>query len=82
MNVPEVVITDVLKTKIEGSDKPTLVTVPLLVPPVEAAIVIVPLPFVMVMFDPAVSVDFVNEPVELLPIKSCPSVYEVFPVPP
>ena len=69
-NVPEDVIDEVDVIKKEGTDKPTLVTVPPLVPPVEAEIVMLPFPFVMVTFVPAVRVDFVREPVELLPINN------------
>ena len=41
-----------------------------------------PFPFVIEMFDPAVNVAFVNVFPDELPMRSCPSVYDVCPVPP
>lgn len=58
----------------------TEVTVPLLPP--EAAIVIAPEPFVIEMPEPAVRVALDSVLPVLLPINSCPSVKEVWPVPP
>ena len=57
----------------------TLVTVPLA--PV-AAMVIEPLPFVMLIPDPAVNVALVSVLPVVLPISSWPLVYVVWPVPP
>ena len=60
-------------------DAATEVTEP---PPAVDAMVMPPALFVMVMPDPAVRVAFVSVLPVLLPISNCPSVYEVWPVPP
>jgi hypothetical protein len=60
-------------------DASTEVTVP---PPPVAAIVIDPDPFVMLIPDPAVSVALASVLPVVLPIKSSPSTYDVWPVPP
>ena len=58
---------------------PTEVTVP---PGLDDAMVIEPLPLVMVMFEPAVKVALLSVLPDELPISNWPSVYEVCPVPP
>ena len=73
VSVPDVVIGEPLNVRpVVPPDAATDVTVPL---PPEAAMLIVPLPFVIVMPEPAVSVALVR-PLPL-PISSCPLVYEV-----
>src|ERR1041385_1048675 len=51
-------------------------------PPPDAAIVMVPLPLVIVTLAPCVSVALLMPPVAVLPMSSWPSVYDVWPVPP
>ncbi len=85
LNVPPVTVLPV-KVNAAGSDKTTAPVVgdevisfavpvtELTAPPLVDAMVIAPPALVIVMFDPAVRVDLVKPPVEVLPMRSCPSV--------
>ena len=86
INVPAIVMVPLVVTgppevvsPVVPPETSTEVTVP---PAAVDAIVMDPLPFVIVMFDPAVSVALLNVLPEELPIKSSPSAYDVCPVPP
>jgi hypothetical protein len=69
--VPEEVIVEGVTDKNVGTVMPTEVTVP---PPADEAIVIVPLPLVTEMPEPAVIVALESAPVAVLPISNWPSV--------
>ena len=72
VSVPDVVIGEPVNVNpVEPPEAATEVTVP---PAWLLAIVIEPLPGVMVMPDPAVNVALERPPVDVLPIRSCPSV--------
>ena len=80
VSVPEVVMGVPVKERpVVPPDAATDVTVP---PPAVDEIVIPPALFVMLMPEPAVRVAFVSVLPVLLPMSNCPSVYEVWPVPP